>query len=418
MIFFHSLNNVLTINTICLNIFLTTTVKSMATKKKQIRKTKKVSKKQKIEIEDSDFVINNLMLPLVFLDHEGIIRKVNVSWIEAFGKVKKNYIGLHYFEFLKALEEQGLYPAETRNKIQNILQKAISGNFKPKFLEFPMKGGWYLSHMHPVHKKSKLNGFVITHHNVTVWKQKEIELQKEKQETFENSQRKMFFLANLNHELKSPLNSILGFSQLLREEFEKNHQLESYAGMIDNITEATNHLRSIVFRILNMAKIESGTLTLNEERVVPAKLIQLCLNMIQPMFPDRVIQVEVCPQAAQETLKCDKNLAMEVLMNLLVNSLKFSQEPVRIKCLLDEHKNLEFHVTDTGMGMTEKEVCIALEPFGQNIRSPNDKHTGLGLGVPFSNQIMKLHGGDLKIQSEKGTGTSVCAVFPASRIVI
>jgi len=294
----------------------------------------------------------------------------------------------------------------------------MDGNFRPKFLEFPIGDGWFLSHMHPVHTGKTLNGFIITLHDVSVWKQKEMALKKESQETFENSERKMFFLANLNHELKSPLNSIIGFSQILKEQIQENPHLENYVSMIDNITEAASHLNSIVFRILNMAKIESGTLTLQEERVMPAKLIQLSLNIIQPMFPNREISVEVCKFAAMETLKCDKNLAMEVLINLMVNSLKFSQESVKVHCAMDDSKNLVFHVKDDGIGMTDQEIRVALEPFGQNIRSPHDKNTGLGLGVPFCNQVMKLHGGDLKILSEKGKGTTVTAVFPSNRILI
>jgi two-component system, cell cycle sensor histidine kinase PleC len=281
-----------------------------------------------------------------------------------------------------------------------------------------MGNNWYLSHMHSIHPTNQLEGLIITHHNVTVWKQKEFALQQEKKETFESSQRKMFFLANLNHELKSPLNSIMGFSQLLKEQVLTNEHLEGYAGLIENISEGASHLNSIVFRILNMAKIESGTLLLQEERVTPAKLIQLSLNIIQPMFPNRNIQIEVCKEAAMETLKCDKNLAMEVLINLLVNSLKFSHDSVRVHCAMDDKRNLVFNVSDFGVGMTENEIRVALEPFGQNIRSPDDKNTGLGLGVPFCNQIMKLHGGDLRIQSEKGKGTTVSAIFPANRIMI
>ncbi len=388
-------------------------------KKKIAQSKKKASKKKSILVDDLNFVMNNLTLPIVVLDKKGKVRRYNESWKEMFGvNGNQDYANEDYFGLLESYQKRKIYLPSVKEKIEQILKKAISGNLKPKFLEFPIHEKWFLSHMHPVQTKDVLDGFIITHHDVTVWKQKELTLQREKTETFENSQRKMFFLANLNHELKSPLNSIIGFSELLKEEIAKNEHLEGYAGMIENIVEGASHLKSIVFRILNMAKIESGTLTLQEERVAPAKLIQLSLNLIQPMYPNRSIQVEICKLAAKETLKCDKNLVMEVLINLIVNSLKFSHEPIRIHCTVDDKKNLIFNVIDKGIGMTEKEVSVALEPFGQNIRTPNDKDTGLGLGVPFCNQVMKLHGGVLKIQSEKGRGTTVSAEFPANRILI
>lgn len=396
----------------------------MATKKtvKKIKRTKKStprkSASKKALVDDMNFVLKQLGLPIIVIDAQAKVRRFNDAWIQMFGEEGvKDYTGYDYFKLLNELQKRKYYSPQIKDKITEIIEKGMAGNFRPKFLEFPIKQGWFLSHMHPVHTVDKLEGFIITHHDVTIWKEKELALQKERNETFENSQRRMFFLANLNHELKSPLNSIMGFSQLLREQIETNEHLSNYVGFIDNIAEGASHLNSIVFRILNMAKIESGTLLLQEEEVAPEKLIQLSLNIIRPMFPNRNIQTVIAPDTGKKTLRCDKNLAMEVLMNLLVNALKFSHETVQMFCAPDEAGNLVFEVKDHGRGMTPKEVDIALEPFGQNIRSPMDKDTGLGLGVPFSNQIMKLHGGNLKIASEKGKGTTVTVCFPVGRII-
>jgi signal transduction histidine kinase len=370
-------------------------------------------------LEDLSFVINNFLLPIVILDPKGQIRRFNKPWLEMFGtrNQSKNYVNTSYFDFLKTLEQKKVYSSETKKKIEGVLKKCISTKFRPKPIEFTVGKKWYLNNIHAIYNNNKLMGFIIVHQNMTTWKQKELILQSEKNKTFESSQRRMFFLANLNHELKSPLNSIMGFSQLLKEKITTHKESSGFSELIDNISEAANHLNSIVFRILDMAKIESGTLVLQEEDISPRKLLQLSVNLVQPLFPGRKIEVEcLCEQT--EKLKCDKNLAMEVIINLLVNSLKFSKESVYLKCSVTKDEGLIVSVSDKGPGMTKEEIKVALEPFGQNLRAPEDKNTGLGLGVPFCHQIMTLHKGSLKIESKKGKGTVVNAIFPPHRVII
>lgn len=388
---------------------------------KKAKKKRSGTKKTDVLSDKANFIIRHISLPLVILDSHGYIRNCNSGWLNIFGSKRSkssDYVGTNYFNFLEQLQQRKIYSAKTKTQIEAAIKESLTGNSKPKHIEYKVKQTWYWSNINPMYSGSQFHGLVISHHDATPWKKKEFILEREKNKSLETSQRKMFFLANLNHELKSPLNAIIGFSELLKEHALTDHHLDGYRGLIENIVEGASHLKSIVFRILNMAKLQSGTLTLQEERVMPARLIHLALNIVQPLYPDRQIQIEICKEAAVETLKCDKNLTMEVLINLIVNSLKFSNAPIRIKCTVTKDRQLEFHVVDEGEGMTEEEVGVALEPFGQNIRSPHDKNTGLGLGVPFSSQIMKLHGGDLKIVSEKGKGTIVYAVFPSERIEI
>lgn len=389
---------------------------------KKIKKKKSQSRKNKdVLSNDSNFIVRHIALPIVILNAKGEIKNYNESWIKLWGKKRgkaSDYLGVNYIQFLENILEKKLISLTTKQTLESAVKKGLKPHSKAFHFEYQINKNWYWSNINSLKSGNRFYGLVISHHNATTWKKREWTLENERKESLETSQRKMFFLANLNHELKSPLNAINGFSQLLKEHISSDKNLDRYSNIIENIVEGASHLSSIVFRILNMAKLESGTLTLQEERVTPAKLIQLSLNMVQPLYPDRQIQIEVCKYAALETLKCDKNLAMEVLINLVVNSLKFSVAPVRIKCTVTPKRNMEFQVEDNGDGMTPEEVGVALEPFGQNLRSAHDKNTGLGLGVPFCSQIMKLHGGDLKIKSEKGKGTTVFAVFPSKRINI
>src|SRR5690606_6494967 len=101
-------------------------------------------------------------------------------------------------------------------------------------------------------------------------------------------------------------------------------------------------------------------------RIMPKRLVQFSINMVSAVFPDREIITNICESALKETLKCDKHLVMEVLMNLVVNALKYSNDGVVVECAMDSQRNLQFVITDTGPGMSDEEIAIAMQPFGQN----------------------------------------------------
>ncbi len=372
-----------------------------------------------IPVDNIDFVLDHILIPVLVLDHESRIRKMNPPWLQLVGEKDVSYIhNKNYVEFLDSLVVKGIYTPSLKEEIKNILYSFTQGNKKVFRSEFNIGEKWYVCNLQPLFGDGGYKGVVIAHNNITEWKRRESVLEEEKQKSLESHRRQSIFLANLNHELKSPLNAILGFSQLLKEQIQKDPALNSYIPMIENIYEGATHLDSIVSRILQLVKVQSGNLVLYEDRIMPRRLVELSINMATAIYPQRKIIQNLCATALDETLRCDKHLIIEVLMNLIINALKYSDGDVGVECGVDAERNLQFTVTDTGSGMTDHEIAVALEPFGQNKHSRLEKMTGLGLGIPLVHEIMKLHGGALEIDSVKGQGTSVSVVFPGERIRI
>jgi len=244
------------------------------------------------------------------------------------------------------------------------------------------------------------------------------ELQSQKQESIKENERKTLFLANLSHELRNPLNAIVGFSELLLSELKLNEEpYKNTEKYLANILEGARHLDSIVNRILDMAKIQSGTIVLREEETSILELYQKAINMISGVY-NRDVQATSDGNVDKAKVYCDKNLTLEVFINLITNALKYSEPKteVTVKFYLTQANDLIIEIIDKGFGMEPDEVKIALEPFGQNLRHFENRNSGLGLGLPFAKFIVEIHGGELKILSKKDHGTTIQILYPASRI--
>jgi signal transduction histidine kinase len=230
-----------------------------------------------------------------------------------------------------------------------------------------------------------------------------------------SAERKNLFLANLSHELKTPLNAILGFSDLLLEKTPPENSVSQY---VRNIREGATHLESIIKRILDVAKLQFGTFVLKEEMVRPTEIFKMALIYVSQHYPERQIVWEISKDIETFFIKCDKNLTIEVISNLVTNALKYSEQnsPVRASIRNNKNGDVIFEVVDKGYGMDESEIAIALEPFGQNLRHKSVTSSGLGLGLPFSVFVSEAHGGTLNIQSKKSGGTKVEVCYPKNRM--
>ena len=225
------------------------------------------------------------------------------------------------------------------------------------------------------------------------------------------------FLANMSHELRTPLNAIIGFSEIMSSESLGpigSHRYKEYAS---DIHFSASHLLGIINEILDLSKIEAGKVELNEEEIDINVAISDILRLTMPKALESEIELknELPPELPR--LFGDEVKFKQVLLNLLSNAIKFTEPggEIWVSGAPGADGGIEVSVADTGIGMSEEEIPLAVSRFGQIEGALSRSHAGAGLGLSIAISLMDLHGGALDIKSEKGVGTTVTIRFPASR---
>ncbi len=225
---------------------------------------------------------------------------------------------------------------------------------------------------------------------------------------------KSVFLASMSHELRSPLNSILGFSEMVRDLHFGRDQVEKYIEYGGYIHQAGTHLLALIDDILDLAKVEAGKLKLQPSRFDLSELLDECARMMRPMAERGGLTFQVAPSPAI-ALSADRLRTKQMIINLLSNAIKFT--PAGGKIELAAHRapdqSTVVAVIDTGVGMSEKQLSVALQPFGRIETSAVTDPTGTGLGLPIVKNLIEAHGGSLQVLSEPSRGTIARLIFPA-----
>ncbi|MBD2091183.1 PAS domain S-box protein [Microcoleus sp. FACHB-1515] len=237
-------------------------------------------------------------------------------------------------------------------------------------------------------------------------KQIALELERAKEAAEAASRAKSQFLAHMSHELRSPLNAILGFTQLMA----LSHQLPAdHREYVDIIQRSGEHLLQLINDILDSSKIEAGRLTLDESCFDLHRLLQELLEMFQLKAQDRSIALKIDRAPALPQWICADELKLrQVLINLIGNAIKFTQSgSVTVKVVNGQHSaptTLHFSVVDTGIGIDRDRLDTIFEVFVQTA-SGRQTAEGTGLGLSISQGFVQLMGGNITVQSEVGQGS-------------
>ncbi len=231
------------------------------------------------------------------------------------------------------------------------------------------------------------------------------------------SRSKSQFLANMSHELRTPLNAIIGFSEMIGDAM-MGPVSPTYRGYAADINRSGHHLLQLVSDILDVSRAEAGHLALNEEICDPARVIDASVVMVRESAQQGRVTIDVVVAKDTPWLFADERRLRQILLNLLSNAIKFTlpDGKVTVSLALESEGALLLAVEDTGIGMSQSHIQIALTPFGQVDSQLNRKYEGAGLGLPLTRQLVDLHDGELDITSRLGQGTRVTARFPAYRI--
>jgi signal transduction histidine kinase len=246
-----------------------------------------------------------------------------------------------------------------------------------------------------------------------------IELEESKKRAEQASTAKSLFLANMSHELKTPLNAIIGFSETIKNQATNPAAMKNCAEYAEGILSSGQHLFELIGNILDISKIEAGSMALDDELIEIADLAKASTALLDQRGTHKRITLETDIPEGAPLIRGDALKLRQVLINLLSNAIKFTPEGgrVSIRFELARDGELVIAVADTGIGMSPDEITIALEPFEQVDNGLTKLYDGTGIGLPLAKRLVELHGGKLAVESVKDAGTTIRAYLPANRIV-
>ncbi|AFZ11698.1 multi-sensor hybrid histidine kinase [Crinalium epipsammum PCC 9333] len=246
--------------------------------------------------------------------------------------------------------------------------------------------------------------------DITERKQAELEIQRAKEAAVAANHAKSTFLSNMSHELRTPLNIILGFTQLM---VKSDNLSPEHLENINIINRSGEHLLNLINDVLDMAKIESGSVTLNERNFNLYQLLDELETMFRLKTNDKGLELIVDRSANVPECVCTDDIKLrQVLINLVNNALKFTQQgsiSIQVGLADDRDRNsnksrFNFAITDTGAGIPGDELEKIFQPFQQTITGKTAKE-GTGLGLTISQKFINMMGGKITVSSEVGRGS-------------
>lgn len=255
---------------------------------------------------------------------------------------------------------------------------------------------------------------LIIGRDIRVEKRREEELRKSRDAAELANRTKSEFMANMSHELRTPLNAILGFSEIIEREVLGPLGDPRYKGYAADVYRSGKDLLLIINDILDLSKVEAGRLEIYPTEVDVEELLTQCLRLVRARAQEARLVLESKTYPQSFSFSADRRLTKQILLNLLTNAIKFTEEGgyVRVTAEETDGGGCRLIVEDTGIGMSEDEIEKALTPFGQVDGTMTRRHEGTGLGLPLVAAFVEVHNGTLEIVSTKGEGTKVTVTLP------
>ena len=222
---------------------------------------------------------------------------------------------------------------------------------------------------------------------------------------------KTAFLSSMSHDIRTPMNAIIGFLTLMRDEADHPEAVREY---IERIDSASQHLLSLINDVLDMNKIESGSTTLSLAEMDLADVIAEINSIIQPQAKAKNQNFEIFVSHLNfEHLLGDKMRINQILINLLSNSVKYTPENGTVEMRVEElpqvmsnYSRIRFTVRDNGLGMSEDYLKVIFDPFTREDTKVTHEIQGTGLGMAITKRLVDLMGGSIKVDSKLGEGST------------
>lgn len=231
----------------------------------------------------------------------------------------------------------------------------------------------------------------------------------------EANQAKSEFLATMSHEFRTPLNAILGFSEMLKGQYFGPLGGEKYLEYADAIRSSGGHMLGLVDQVLDISAIEAGKRTYEFKAVDVRDVLDFAENDFQKAVNDKNLDLVVNVATDIPVMRADARSARQVMNNMLSNAVKFTEPGGRITVTAAEQDGfITLQVADTGVGIPANRLPFIAEPFSRGLTDAYVAQEGAGLGLSIVKSLMNDHGGEMQIESDVGKGTTVTVFFPVA----
>lgn len=241
------------------------------------------------------------------------------------------------------------------------------------------------------------------------------EIRKSAEKARKANEAKTRFLFNMSHDIRTPMNAIVGFSGLLEKSL---HDEKKSLGYIKKIRVSSDILLTIINQVLEMARIESGKITLNLESVNIREMVEAMNTVFESSLTKKSLEYQCSLNVVHDQILCDKTKMEEIILNVVSNSIKYTNPHGKITVSIDEldsedEKNANYKVVveDNGIGMSQDYLPHIFEEFSREHTSTETRVAGTGLGLPIVKSLVDRMGGTIEVESEEGKGTRFIMKF-------
>ena len=364
------------------------------------------------EIHALKSILDTTMDGVIVLNRESRMVNINAGAQALFGISGGDFDGHSLMELLapesrhaaRECFERVAHGVTVLHSAVNVTARAAENQFIPLAMIVARIGG---------------DRFCAAFRDATASKKIEEDLQAAKREVQKSAAAKAEFLAKVSHEIRTPLNAITGFAEVIMAERFGPIGNERYREYLKDMYAASTHLVSLLNDLLDLSKIETGKLDLNFANVNLNDLTQQCVGIMQPQANRARIIIRSSLTPGLPHVVADERSLRQIALNLLSNSIRFTGPggQVIVSTAVTDTGEAVLRVRDTGVGMSEKDVETALEPFRQVATSGSWGSGGAGLGLPLTKALAEANRANFSIKTAPNAGTLVEIAFPRSLVL-
>lgn len=365
--------------------------------------------------ESFRLIADNIPGNFLHIDRDLRYRFVNKGVVELYGQPREYFVGKHMSEVLNPAAHAEIIP---------YLRQALAGAEVTFELErTSVDGGrrdYQTTCLPQFDESDQVVGVYVLSVDITEHKRAEAAANAAKDEAEIANRAKSEFLANMSHELRTPLNAINGFSEMIFAEALGpigNVEYQKYASYIK---EAGVHLLALINDLLDISKIEAGSIELTDDNIDVADLLRYCMAMIRERADAEDVRIFVdIDEELLPLLRADETRVRQIVLNLMSNAVKFTPAggTVTVRAWYHIDRGFVLQVADTGIGIAPENIPKALARFEQVESTLDRTYEGTGLGLPLTKSLVEHHGGRMDLHSELGVGTVVTVSLPADRVL-